>query len=798
MRVPFLALVALGIATLASVDAKAAADPVVEEDYARASYIQNNEKNRYYLNRLIIPNWFQSDQKFWFRLETTEGFRFVEVDARTGKQSELFDHRHLANVLSAKTKIAITEDRLPLLQLKVLGRGEFEFHVFDMAYRYTDGGALQPVGSAADRAGQAFSPDGGSSVFLKNHNLWVRNAATGEQRPLTTDGKALNSYGSQPAMNPVPGPVEALWSPNSKYVLTIQTDEREVTPVPIVEYAPEQQARPILREFPQAHPGDKHVPQFRPVVIDVASGREVPIQAGALPSVRMLDAPVTGGRVWWSQDSTKAYVVHVPRGEQQVSLIEIDTASGLTRAVFTETASHGSIELGQTVYLPATIAPLPKSDQVIWYSERSGWPHLYLYDLKTGDLVRQLTSGEWVVRDILSVDETARNVLVSVSGRDADKNPYYREVGLLSIDTGELRIVSSGDEDRRVLGPATYEILKEQVQFGADPKSLRGVSPDGAYFIETRTRVDRPSVSVIRKRTGEQVAEIAVTKVRSLPEGFRWPEPVMVMAADNATPIYGLVARPTDFSPDKKYPVIDYIYGGPQVSYVPTSFDQFAADAQSLAELGFIVVMLDGRGTAGRSRDFRQASYGAIETASNLADHVAGIRQLAAQRPYMDVDRVGITGFSGGGYMTARAMLTYSDFFDVGVAMSGNHDQRIFVHGWGERYQGLPASVDYTDQANPTHAAGLTGKLLIMHGMLDYGVHPAAAFQLVQALVEENKPFDMLFLPRAGHQLTGYGLRRQWDYFVEHLSGVTPPRDGAVTSAQDSQVEFARYLRIGR
>jgi dipeptidyl aminopeptidase/acylaminoacyl peptidase len=304
--------------------------------------------------------------------------------------------------------------------------------------------------------------------------------------------------------------------------------------------------------------------------------------------------------------------------------------------------------------------------------------------------------------------------------------------------------------------------------------------------VETVTRIDGLPRTDLRTSDGKLVMEVEQAEAVGLPENWNWPEPVSLLAADGETEIRGVVFRPSDFSPDKSYPVIDHIYGGPQVTLAPESLTGMSfTTAQSLAELGFIVVVIDGRGTTERSRAFHESSYGAIETASNLEDHIAGVKQLAERYPYMDVERVGITGFSGGGYMTAHAMLRFPDFYKVGVSGAGNHDQRLFWHSWGERYNGLLEGDNYLQQANLTHAANLEGKILFIHGLLDHGVHAAGLFQLTQALMNENKKFDLVILPQAGHELPGYAMVRMWDYFVEHLAGLEPPEDFATQSSQD-------------
>jgi dipeptidyl aminopeptidase/acylaminoacyl peptidase len=355
-----------------------------------------------------------------------------------------------------------------------------------------------------------------------------------------------------------------------------------------------------------------------------------------------------------------------------------------------------------------------------------------------------------------------------------------------------MKVLSSSDEDHEVLeeGGFSNEEASLEIFGGADPKSLVGFAPSGGYFVETVTTASMPAKTVLRDRDGKLIATVEAGDASRVPRFWRWPQTVSMTAADGKTEINGLVFKPSDYDPTRKYPVIDYIYGGPQIAYVPTTFaiDSYL-DAASLAELGFVTVMIDGRGTAQRSRAFHTASYGKVETASNVDDHIAGIRQLAAADPAIDGSRVGIIGRSAGGYMAAGAMLRYPDFFKVGIAVSGNHDQRLFWNTWGERYEGYPLGENYPQQANVTYAGNLKGKLLLVHGLLDSGVHPAAVFQLEQALIDHNKDFDLLLFPRSHHDIPGYGTRRIWDYFVTHLAGETAPHEFLLKSNQDYELE---------
>ena len=421
------------------------------------------------------------------------------------------------------------------------------------------------------------------------------------------------------------------------------------------------------------------------------------------------------------------------------------------------------------------------------YSERSGWAHLYLYNLNTGKLIRPLTSGDWIVRDVLSVDEDRRQAFISIAGRTKGRSPYYQEVARVDLDTGAMKVLSAGDDDHEVLVPGDL----------IDPHGLQGVAPSGDYFVETLTTVDKPSRTLLRDRDGRLVATVEEADASRMPSFWRWPKPVRMVAADGKTEIDGVVFRPSDYDPHKTYPLIDSVYGGPQVAYVPKGFDQSPyRDAASLAELGFIVTVIDGRGTVERSRAFHVASYRKAEAGSNLEDHIAVIRQLAAADPAIDLSRVGITGFSGGGYLTALGMFRFPDFYKVGVAGSGNYDQRLFWATWGERYEGYPVGDDYKQQAALIYAKDLKGKLLLVHGLVDVGVNPGNMFQLEQVLIDANKDYDTLVWPRSRHELPSYGERRAWDYFVENLAGERPPREFALKTDTDFDREKQDALKV--
>ena len=788
-------LVALCSVTICAAEPTTSSDSMLAR-YQRAAEIQAADANRWIPNEHVVPHWIPGRDQFWYKRELTEGHRFTTVDAATGASADAFDHARLAKVLGETTGKPFDPNALPLYNVTMDADGVLRFATAGKSWRFDRSDALSE--DAAPRGHYALSPDGKLGVFSKDSNLWVEDMKTGAQTQLTVDGETYYAYGIPPgpsAGSPTPSVV---WSPDSKLIFTAQTDDRKVRDFPTIDYVPKDGARPTLLHTRTALPGDPSVTTFRLVIIDVASGHQTAIRYPPVPAVRMNDTPMAGNRVWWGAGSEVVYFVDVERGEKVAHVAAVDVHSGEVRQLFSE-RSDTYVELGSNVYGPASIRPLPKSNQLIWYSERTGWAHLYLYDLATGKLIRPLTSGNWLVRDILGVDESRREVYVAIAGRTLRKNPYYREVAKVNLDTGAMKVLSSSDEDHNVIvgggignTEASLEILA-----GADPNSLVGFAPSGNYFVETVSTASIPAKTALRDREGKLIAMVEAGDSLRMPRFWRWPETVSLTAADGKTEIDGLVFKPSDYDPSRKYPVIDYIYGGPQVAYVPKSFAQGAyLDAASLAELGFVTVMIDGRGTAQRSRAFHTASYGKIETASNLDDHIAGIRQLSALNPAIDASRVGIIGFSAGGYMAARAILCYPDFFEVAIAASGNHDQRLFWSTWGERYEGYPAGDNYQQQANLTYAANLKGNLLLVHGLLDSGVHPAQVFQLEQALIDNNKDFDLLLFPRSRHDMPGYGTRRTWDYFVTHLAGGSAPHEFSLKSDLDYELEHVAAMGI--
>ena len=763
--------------------------------YERAKTLYDGilDMDKIALNTTIVPHWIGETNCFWYRRKTWRGTEFRLVDANAGSNKEAFDHQVLADALAASVNQTVEAACLPITRVTIsLSPLQIHFSAFNHLYTFksetkllkeTVSSISKPETIPLPPSTKLVSPDGKQAAFVKEYNLWLQNLETNEERPLTQDGEPCYSYATSPVALglTVNAQVQASWSPDSKQLFTLQTDKRQVKTTPILHHIPvDGSLRPQVEEQYSAYPNDEHVEEIRLVVISVETSKIQEANYSRIPVKRFGHGLFTDQLAWWSNDSCFAYFVDLERNGQTARVVELETHSGNTRILFEDTSAT-YIQLSVNEMTPATLQPLTESNELIWYSECSGWAHLYLYDLKTGALKHPITKGDWLIRDILHVDATRRELWIQTAGRVNNRDPYYRDICRVNIDTGELTTLASDDKEYTVLAPRNIDYFWHKL---FDPEidiATCGVSPDGNYLVTSHSRIDQSPVSQLLDRNGKVLLNLEEADLSRLPNGWQWPELVKLTATDGETAIYGSVFKPSDFSPDKLYPVIDGTLCSPECNITPKGLLRNDTDngfyflhAAALAELGFIVVFIDGRGSACRDKAFIDYSYGWLPAANNTDDRIVGIKQLAEQRPYMNLDRVGFMDFGSDG----GALFRYPDFYKVSVCF-GLMDTRFMAAAlFGEQFEGVARDIidaKLTEQL----ASNLQGKLLLIHGLLDPIAPPTCTFRIVEALQLANKNFDLLILPNYGHGTAAnpYACRRAWDYFVRHLQGIEPPKE---------------------
>ncbi len=569
------------------------------------------------------------------------------------------------------------------------------------------------------------SPDGKYSAFVKDYNLYLRDESKKEEFKLTEDGTKENFYTT-----------EFYWSPDSLKLLAIKLANGDDRKVYLIESSPQDQLQPKLHTLDYLKPGDR-VDIKQPCLFDVKEKRQIKVDNSLFPN------PYSITQLRWWRDSRAFIFLYNQRGHQKLCLLEVNATNGNVRPLIEET-SDTFIDYNGKFYLNI----LEEAGEIIWMSERDGWNHLYLYDIQSGQVKNQITKGEWVVRSIDFVDITNRQIWFLAGGIIPTQDPYYIHYCRANFDGSGFVCLTDGD--------GTHE-----VQF----------SPNRRYLIDTYSRVDlAPITELCSAIDGRKICELEQANWDSLLKtGWKPPERFVAKGRDGITDIYGIIIKPTNFDPSKKYPVVENIYAGPQSAYVPKKFQSFY-EMQTLAELGFIVVQIDGMGTSHRSKKFHNVCYKNLADAG-FPDRKIWIKAAAKERPWMDITRVGIYGGSAGGQNAARALIDHNDFYKVAVADCGCHDNRMDKLWWNELWMGYPVGQHYVEQSNVTGASKLQGKLLLIVGELDRNVDPASTMQVVNALIKAGKDFDLLIIPGAGHGAaeTAYGKQKRADFFVRHL-----------------------------
>ncbi len=732
-------------------------------DYMKAERFLSWNLTDKIFNGSVSPHWID-DNRFWYRNRFDKGHEFKYVDPGAGTRQRAFDHERLASALSEVADDTYEPYKLPFTQFEYIDEGRsIQFRVRGDEWRcdiqnYTCNGPYEP-GPAVPNS--VLSPDGRYAAYIQEYNLWVRAHESGEDIQLTTDGEKYYGYGTDSQGWTRSDRPILLWSPDSRKIATYQLDERDVGKMPLIEM---HEGRPELHYWPYALPGDTVVPLHERVVIHIDEPR---VQRLDMEPDQQRTSNCCGltrngdwGDIEWSEDSNNLAFVSTSRDYKEVKLRVANPNTGEVRTVYEERAKT-YFESNLTSRGKPNWRVFHERNEFIWFTRRDGWGHLYLHDLNTGEKKNRITSGAWNVVDVLHIDEGNRMLYFTAVGKEDDRDPYYRHLYRIRFDGSRLTKLSQEDADHTI-----------------------SVSPSGTYFVDSYSTFDEPPISVVRRQDGRVVVGLEEADITPLEE-IKWqaPVPFTAKARDGVRDVYGVIFKPSDFNPEKKYPIINSIYPGPQVGSVGTrSFSVTGrGQAQALAELGFIVVQIDATGTPLRSKSFHTDWYGNMGD-NGLEDQVAAMRQLADRYSWIDLDRVGIYGHSGGGYATAGAMLHFPEFFNVGVSSAGNHDNRGYTFYWGEKYQGLleqkpDGSDNYENQANHLLAENLKGKLLITYGTMDSNVHPNMTHLLINELIKHNKDFDVMVFPNRGHGYFNepYNIRITWDYFVRHLLGKESP-----------------------
>lgn len=749
----------------------------------------------------VVPQWLPDGNRFWYRNKTATGAEFVLVDPVRNTRTLAFDNARLAAAMSTARDTSYEPNKLPFRTFKFANDNknerEIEFNanrrrfVCDVAvYKCTVSDTLpSDVPFVA-------SPDKRLEAFITRNNVWIRpkdacaakpaekggRAAGCDSTQLTTDGVDYWSYGvtmPRPSelVRPQPRRPQLRWSPDSKKLAVYRTDERGVAMMPYISYTPQ---RPKLYQQPYALPGDTVVPRPALHIIDITTKSNIAVSLSPQPNQLTITGSARDSA--WSEGSDRVYVTWLTRGAKSAYLAEVDARTGTPRILARDTAKT-FVEIGPPNADPTSWYVTRDGKDVFWWSERDGWAHLYRLDgsaptqvVTAGDggstapaserVKNQVTSGAWAVGAIQYVDEAAKQVYFTARGREPGRNCYYAHLYRVNYDGTGLTLI-------------TPEDANHQIRF----------SPSGRYFVDTYSRIEKPPVTVLRAipdgRVVRTLEEADVSRLAAI--GWRPAQVFTVKARDGVTDLHGVIYLPPNIDSTKKYPIIDHIYPGPQVGSVGSWSFKSGGEAFSLAELGFVVIQLDHLGTPFRSKAFHDNYYGNFGD-NGLPDHVTAIKQLAVRYPFIDIDRVGIFGHSGGGFASTDAMLRYPDFFKVAVSSSGNHDNRSYNIYWAEKYQGLMQrdtlrkTDNFAPSANKTLAKNLKGHLLLMHGDMDDNVHPANTIQLVDELIKANRSFDLIIAPNRAHGLTEpYFIRRRWDYFVQYLMGATPPDNYEIT-----------------
>lgn len=716
------------------------------EDYNRAYALREKYNAKHVLYAGVVPHWVDQTSAFWYVRQTEKGKEYVKVDAASKKRTALFDQQKMASALTEKAGREINAYNLPLQNCRLnisLDTLRFQLDGKFWAYsiknnRLLDEGAIPPRGKERhwmevddEKEGRPVtSPDGKWTAFIKNDNVYVREVATGKEKQLSQDGTLSNYYSSY-----------IQWSPDSKSVVSCRIRLVEKRYVYYVESSPADQAQPKLHKQEYAKPGDEL--RFKvPCIFEVESGRRL------IPSTELFSHQYELSGPMWNADSKAITFEYNERGHKVYRVLEMSAVDGSVRTLIEEKEE-------KYVNYPRIYRNyLSDGKRIIWSSERDNYNHLYLYDRATGKPLNQITKGEWYVRGVQHVDEANEVIYFSANGMKKGEDPYLIHYYKINFDGSNLVEL-------------TPEEGMHQCWYSSDYK----------YLVDVYSKVDQAPIAVLRDaKNGKIRMQLDKADISALlANGWKAPEVFSAKGRDGKTDMWGVIYRPSNFDPSKKYPVIEYIYSGPGDQYVPKTFSSYNWWMTSLAELGFIVVQVDGMTTSFRSKEFEEVCYKNLKDAG-LPDHIAWIKAASQKYPYMDIDRVGIFGCSAGGQESTGAVLFHPEFYKAAYSACGCHDNRMDKIWWNELWMGYPVDESYSACSNVDNAHLLSRPLMLVVGELDDNVDPASTMQVANALIKANKDFELVVIPGAHHTMgEDFGEHKRYDFFVRHLMGITPP-----------------------
>lgn len=722
------------------------------EDYNRAYSLRQKFSGYQVYHSDVNPHWVTGTSSFWYLQRTPQGNEYLLVDADRQTRRPLFVRDSLAVQLQQSLGRRVDARNLPLDK----GNLEASLDVFRFvcdgynwryeiaANRLTREGKVPPRGKGRHWMetddekgwGPVTSPDGKYEAYIKNDNIFVRDKASGRERQLSQDGTLSNYYSSY-----------IQWSPDSRKVLSCRIRPVQKRYVYYVESSPRDQLQPKLHQQEYAKPGDE-LPFKVPCTFHVETGQR------CIPETSLFAHQYSLSYLRWDADSKSVTFEYNERGHKTYRVLELSAEDGKVRTLIEEKEEkYVNYPLIYRNYLQ-------DGKHILWTSERDNYNHLYLYDRTTGRPVRQITKGRWYVRGVQHVDEQNQWIYFSANGMNPKEDPYLIHYYRIGFD-----------------GKGLVELTPDEGMHQA------WFSSDYRYLVDVYSKVDTPPVAVLRDaRTGRQVMPLEQADISRLEaNGWRAPEVFSAKGRDGKTDIWGVIYRPTNFDPSRKYPVVEYIYSGPGGQHVPKSFSSYNWWMTSLAELGFIVVQVDGMSTSFRSKDFEEVCYKNLKDAG-LPDHMAWLQEAARRYPYMDLDRVGIFGSSAGGQEAMSAVLFHPEFYKAAYSACGCHDNRMDKIWWNELWMGYPVDSSYIESSNVEQAHRLERPLMLVVGEMDDNVDPASTMQVVNALIRANKDFELVVVPGAGHTMgDNFGEHKRYDFFVRHLMGVEPPKWNAIT-----------------